>query len=259
MTDRHDFEHNDECDWQFAACLRPETFSAQRTEPQPLAAAIDAPQRPAAHAPRYLSKDIRDLQVMQDRVLADNSLDDETEIPLGEIAPAEWRSILGLCCGDHERHERNHLSPTAFPADHSRTDLLVQQSSIVSSLRIICDSFRVIRVFRGLPCNSCHARARHRIPVTDTSSRQSSSTRTPRFSTCGLKVPTKPSARPGHTRSGAKTGSSSSRSEICESAKTCCSPAEIPNGLERTPRFLSDTKLASGLESAKTERYLWSE
>src|SRR5690606_4971013 len=62
-----------------------------RTQPQPLIAAIDATHREASHQPQYLSKDIRDLQVMQDRVLADNPLAAETESALGEIVPAEWR------------------------------------------------------------------------------------------------------------------------------------------------------------------------
>ena len=47
-----------------------------------------------ASSHQYLSKDIRDLQVMQDRVLADNPLEDETELPLGEIVPAEWRVVV---------------------------------------------------------------------------------------------------------------------------------------------------------------------
>jgi hypothetical protein len=61
------------------------------SQPQQLVAAVEAPAK--AETPRYLSKDIRDLQVMQDRVLADNPLEDETESPLGEIVPAEWRVV----------------------------------------------------------------------------------------------------------------------------------------------------------------------
>ncbi len=65
-----------------------------RTQPQPLVASVDAPDRISSQQPQYLSKDIRDLQVMQDRVLADNPLEDETELPLGEIVPAEWRLVV---------------------------------------------------------------------------------------------------------------------------------------------------------------------
>lgn len=64
------------------------------TQPQPLMAAIEAERSESASTLQYLSKDIRDLQVMQDRVLADNPLEDETESPLGEIVPAEWRVVV---------------------------------------------------------------------------------------------------------------------------------------------------------------------
>ena len=64
--------------------------------PQPLIAAVDATHREASQRPKYLSINIRDLQVMQVmqvKVLAENPLADETESPLSEIIPAEWRVV----------------------------------------------------------------------------------------------------------------------------------------------------------------------
>lgn len=64
------------------------------TRPQPPMAAVEADRSESGSTPQYLSKDIRDLQVMQDQVLADNPLEDETESPLGEVVPAEWRVVV---------------------------------------------------------------------------------------------------------------------------------------------------------------------
>jgi hypothetical protein len=89
-----------------------------RTQPQPLLAAVDAAEHQAYQKPQYLSKDIRDLQVMQDRVLADNPLEDESESPLGEIVPAEWR-VVRL---EHtEPNGTRHIIERGMPLDELTT------------------------------------------------------------------------------------------------------------------------------------------
>ena len=89
-----------------------------RTQPQPLLAAVDAAEHQAYQKPQYLSKDIRDLQVMQDRVLADNPLEDETESPLGEIVPSEWR-VVRL---EHtEPNGTRHIIERGMPLDELTT------------------------------------------------------------------------------------------------------------------------------------------
>lgn len=98
-----------------------------QTHPQPLMAAANvvrsvSDREPAsdAKAPtlQYLSKDIRDLQVFQDRVLADNPLEDETESPLGDINPAEWR-VVRL---EHtEPNGTRHIIERGMPLDELTT------------------------------------------------------------------------------------------------------------------------------------------
>jgi hypothetical protein len=89
-----------------------------QTHPQPLIAAVDAAEHQAYQKPQYLSKDIRDLQVMQDRVLADNPLEDETESPLGEIVPSEWR-VVRL---EHtEPNGTRHIIERGMPLDELTT------------------------------------------------------------------------------------------------------------------------------------------
>jgi hypothetical protein len=84
--------------------------------------------RPAS--PQFLSKDIRDLQVMQDRVLADNPLDDETEPPLGEIVPAEWR-VVRL---EHtEPNGTRHIIERGMPLDELTTVTALPSSAIDGS------------------------------------------------------------------------------------------------------------------------------
>lgn len=81
-------------------------------------AAVEAERSESASTPQYLSKDIRDLQVMQDRVLADNPLEDETESPLGEIVPAEWR-VVRL---EHtEPNGTRHIIERGMPLDELTT------------------------------------------------------------------------------------------------------------------------------------------
>jgi hypothetical protein len=87
-------------------------------QPQPLIAAVEAERSESVSTPQYLSKDIRDLQVMQDRVLADNPLEDETESPLGEIVPAEWR-VVRL---EHtEPNGTRHIIERGMPLDELTT------------------------------------------------------------------------------------------------------------------------------------------
>ena len=93
------------------------------TQPQPLMGAVEADHSESASKPQYLSKDIRDLQVMQDRVLADNPLADnpldvETESPLGEIVPSEWR-VVRL---EHtEPNGTRHIIERGMPLDELTT------------------------------------------------------------------------------------------------------------------------------------------
>ena len=88
------------------------------TQPQPLMGAVEADHSESASKPQYLSKDIRDLQVMQDRVLADNPLEDETESPLGEIVPSEWR-VVRL---EHtEPNGTRHIIERGMPLDELTT------------------------------------------------------------------------------------------------------------------------------------------
>ncbi len=98
-----------------------------RNHPQPLMAAADvaravSDREPASDAnaatQQYLSKDIRDLQVFQNRVLANNPLGEETESPLGEINPAEWR-IVRL---EHtEPNGTRHIIERGMPLDELTT------------------------------------------------------------------------------------------------------------------------------------------
>jgi hypothetical protein len=84
-----------------------------QTHPQPLIAAVEAPDHETRQTPQYLSKDIRDLQVMQDRVLAD-----ESESPLGETVAAEWR-VVRL---EHtEPNGTRHIIERGMPLDVLRT------------------------------------------------------------------------------------------------------------------------------------------
>jgi hypothetical protein len=97
-----------------------------RTQPQPLVASVDAPDRISSQQPQYLSKDIRDLQVMQDRVLADNPLEDETELPLGEIVPAEWRVVV---LEHTDPNGTRHIIERGMPLDEIEADFNVAIAS----------------------------------------------------------------------------------------------------------------------------------
>jgi hypothetical protein len=98
-----------------------------RTQPQPLIAAVEAARSESASTPQYQSKDIRDLQVMQDRVLADNPLEDETESPLGEIVPAEWRVVR---LEHSEPNGTRHIIERGMPLDELTTVTAWPSSSI---------------------------------------------------------------------------------------------------------------------------------
>lgn len=97
-----------------------------KTEPQSLVASVDAPDRISSQQPQYLSKDIRDLQVMQDRVLADNPLEDETELPLGEIVPAEWRVVV---LEHTDPNGTRHIIERGMPLDEIEADFNVAIAS----------------------------------------------------------------------------------------------------------------------------------
>lgn len=102
------------------------TRDYSRTPPQPLVASVDAPDGETTQQPQYLSKDIRDLQVMQDRVLADNPFEDETELPLGEIVPAEWRVVV---LEHTDPNGTRHIIERGMPLDEIEADFNVAFAS----------------------------------------------------------------------------------------------------------------------------------
>ncbi len=98
-----------------------------RTQPQPLIAAVEAIRSESASTPQYLSKNIRDLQTMQDKVLADNPLADQTESPLGEIVPAEWRVVV---LEHTDPDGSRHIIERGMPLDELTTVTARPSSSI---------------------------------------------------------------------------------------------------------------------------------
>jgi hypothetical protein len=111
----------------------------RQTQPQPLVAAVEADRSESASTPRYLSQDVRYLEVAQDNVLAHNPLEDETESPLGEIVSAEWRVVV--------------LAVSLTTKDTKCTQNA--QKRHIASLQPEVRFFRVFRVFRGSPKRTC--------------------------------------------------------------------------------------------------------
>jgi hypothetical protein len=63
---------------------------------------------------------------MQDRVLADNPLEDETELPLGEIVPAEWRVVV---LEHTDPNGTRHIIERGMPLDEIEADFNVAIAS----------------------------------------------------------------------------------------------------------------------------------